>query len=63
MVDLCVEFLYLWVSMGRGAEGVSINNESFGVFSVVRYFVRDVLLCGALKDLPEQELTRAAGGR
>ena len=42
--DLCVEFLYLWVRKGRGAEGISFNNESLGGFSKVRYHVRDVTL-------------------
>ena len=27
VVDMCVEFLYLWVRRRRGAEGVSFNNE------------------------------------
>ena len=38
VTDLYVEFLYLWVSRGRGADGVMsrINNESFGGFSEVR---------------------------
>ena len=42
MLDSCVEFLYLWVRRGRGAEGVSFYKESFGGFSEVRYHVRDV---------------------
>ena len=50
-VDLCVEFLYMWVREGRGAEGVSFNNDSFGDFSEVRFHVRNVtlgnvVLCG-----------------
>ena len=44
MVDLCVEFLYIWVRKGRGVEAVFFNNESFGDFSEVRYHVRDVTL-------------------
>ena len=53
VVDLLVEFLYLWVRRGRGVEGVSFNNESFGDFSEVRYHVRDVtlgdvMLCGGV---------------
>ena len=44
MVNLCVEFLYLWVSRGRVVDGVSFNNEQFGGFSEVRYHVRDVTL-------------------
>ena len=51
MVDFCVQFLYLWVSWGRGAEGVSFNNESFAGFREVRYRVRDVVLCGGVEDL------------
>ena len=35
VVDLCVEFLYLWVKRGRETEGISFNNESFGGFSEV----------------------------
>ena len=42
MVDLCTEFLYVWVGGGRGVESVSFNHESFGDFSEVRYHVRDV---------------------
>ena len=58
-------FLYLWVRRGRGAEGVSFTNESFGGFSEVRYRVRDVtlgdmVLCGGVEDLVEKGLTRAA---
>ena len=58
----------MWVRRGRGAEGVSFNNESFGGFIDVRYNVRDVnlgdvVLCGGVKDFAEQGLTRAAGGR
>ena len=30
VMDLCVEFLYLWVSRGREADSVPFNNESFG---------------------------------
>ena len=41
-MDLCVEFLYLLISRGRGADGVSSNNESFGGFSKVSYHGRDV---------------------
>ena len=41
---ICVEFLYLWVRRGRGAEGVSFNIESSGGFSEVRYHVRNVTL-------------------
>ena len=59
---------------GRGADrdfsiiNVSINDESFGDFSEVRHHVRDitlrdVVLCGVVKDFAEQGLTRAAGGR
>ena len=58
----------MWVRRGRGAEGVSFNNESFGGFSKLRYHVRDVTLgdvklCGGVQELVEKELTRAAGGR
>ena len=44
VVDLWVEFFYVWVRGGSGAEGVSFNNESFGDSSEVRYHVRDVTL-------------------
>ena len=45
-------------------EGVSFNNESFGGFSEVRYYVRDVtlgdvVLCGGYQGFAEQKLTRA----
>ena len=68
MTDLCVEFLCLLVSRGRGANGVSFNNESFDGFSEIRYHVRDVtlgdvVLCRGVKDLAELELARVAGGR
>ena len=54
----------MWVKRGRGADD-SFKNESFGSFSEVRYHVRDVtlidvVLCGVVKDLEEQRLTRAA---
>ena len=67
VVDLCVEFLYLWDRMRRGEEDVSFNNESFGGFSVIRYHVRNVtsrnvVLCGGVQDLAEQGLTHAKGG-
>ena len=53
--------------MGQ-SEGVSLNNELFEGFCEVRYHVRDVslrdvVLCGGVKDFAEQGLTRAAGGR
>ena len=44
VVDLCVEFLYMWVRGGRRTENVYFNNELFGDFSDVRYHVRDVTL-------------------
>ena len=44
MVDLCVEFLYIKIRRGRGAESVSFNNESFGGFSEIKNHVRDVTL-------------------
>ena len=44
VVDLCVEFLYMWIRKGRGAEGISFNKESFGGFSEVKYHVRDATL-------------------
>ena len=34
----------MWVRVGRGAESVSFDEESFGDFSVVGYHVRDVNL-------------------
>ena len=57
VVDLCVEFLYLWVRRGRRAEGISFNKESFDGFREVRYHVRDVtlgdvMLCGGVQDIP-----------
>ena len=62
VVDFCVEFLYLWVRKEREAE----NDD--GDFSEVSYHVRDVtlrdvMLCGGVQDLAEQELIRAAEGR
>ena len=53
---------------GRGAEGVSFNNDLFGDFSNVRYRVRNVTLenevfCGGVYGFAEQEVTHAAGGR
>ena len=30
VVDMCVEFMYLWVRRGRGADGVSFNKDLFG---------------------------------
>ena len=43
-MDLCVEFLYMWVRRGREAEGVFFNNESFGGYNEVRYHNWDVTL-------------------
>ena len=69
VVDLCVEFLNLWVRRQRGADGLYFNNnEPFGGFSEARYHVTDVTLghvglCGGVQDLAKQELTRAAGRR
>ena len=34
----------MWVRGERGAENVSFDNESFGYFSEVGYYVRDVTL-------------------
>ena len=63
VTDLCVEFLYLLVSRGRGVDGVSFNNESFGSFSEVRYYARDVTLEDVvLFGGVELELAHAAGG-
>ena len=66
-MDLCVEFLYMWIKGGRGAESASFDNESFGGFSEVRYHVRDVTLgdvfWGGVEDFAEQGFTHAAGGR
>ena len=67
VVEICIESLYLWLRRGRGDEGVSFNNKSFGGFSEVRYHDRDVTLrdvmpCGYIEDLTEQGLTRVAGG-
>ena len=47
--------------MGRGADGVSFNNEPFGGFSEVSYHARDVVLCKGVKNHAEDELARAAG--
>ena len=66
---MCVEFFRVSVGQwGRGADGVSFNDESFDGFIEVRYHVRDVtlddvVLCGGVKDLSGLELARAAGGR
>ena len=53
MTDLCIEFLYLLVSRGRRADGVSFSNELFGGFTEVSDHVRDVTLrdvvfCGGI---------------
>ena len=46
LMDLCIEFLYMYVGhvrRRRGAEGVSFNNELFGGISEVRdVTLRDV---------------------
>ena len=44
VMDLCVEFLYVWVRGGKEAESVSFNNKSFGDFSEVRYHVKNMIL-------------------
>ena len=44
MVDLCVEFVYMWVRGEIEAESVSFDNPSFGDFREVGYHVRDVTL-------------------
>ena len=51
MADLCVQFVYMWVSAGRGAESVSFDDESFGdvgeVWSNVwDVALGDVMVCG-----------------
>ena len=43
-MDLCVEFVYMWVSGGRGAENVSFDEYSCSDFSEVGYHVRNVTL-------------------
>ena len=58
MLDLCIEFLCMWVRGGRGKESVSFKNESFGNIGEVRNHVRDVTLeevmfCGDVQDLAE----------
>ena len=42
VVDLCVEFAYMWVRGGRGAESVSSDKELLGDFSKVGYHFRDI---------------------
>ena len=42
MMDLYVEFVYVWVRGGRGAESVFFDNESFIDFTEDGYHVRDV---------------------
>ena len=44
MLDLSVEFVYMWVRGERGAWIGSFDNESFGDFSEVGRHVRDVTL-------------------
>ena len=44
VADLCVQFVYMWVSAGRGAESVSFDDESLVDFSEDWYHVRDVTL-------------------
>ena len=54
----------MWGSWGRGVDGVSFNNESFGGISKVRdVTLEDVVLCRGVTDFAKQELARAAGGR
>ena len=43
VADLYVEFLYMWVRRGRGAESVSFNDEPFDDFNEVGRHVRDVI--------------------
>ena len=49
-MDLCVEFLVMWVRGGRGAEGISFNNDKFGDFSGVMYHVREVTIWSQNRD-------------
>ena len=46
-----VEFVYKWVSGGRGSESVSFDDELFGDFREVRCHVRDMIFggCGVLR--------------
>ena len=44
VLDLFVEFLYLMVSRGGGADSVSLSNELFGGFTEISDHVRDVTL-------------------
>ena len=60
---MCVEFVCMWVSGGRGAESVS-----FGGFSEDGRHVRDATLghmvfYGGVQDFTELGLTRASGRR
>ena len=41
VADLCIEFMQMSVSGGRGAESVSFDDVSFGDFSEVRNHVTD----------------------
>ena len=36
--------MYMWIHGGRGADIVSVDDESFGDFSEVRNHVRDVTM-------------------
>ena len=56
MDDLCVEFLYMWVRRGTGADGVSFNNEKFGGFSEVRYHVGNVIFQGGMVRPSQQKV-------
>ena len=49
------------VSVGRGAESVLFDDESFGDFNEIRYHIRDmtlgdVVFCGGVQDTESQSV-------
>ena len=49
VVDLSVEFVYMWISKGSGLESITFSNESLGDVGVVRHHVGDVTLGDVLR--------------
>ena len=67
MVDLSVEFVYMWVSWVRGAVSIAFSNESLDHVGEVGRHVKDVTLGDVVfweevKGFTELGLSRAAGG-
>ena len=58
--------LMWWVCVSKREDELSVSLPIMNclvVFSEFRYHVTDVVLCGGVQDLAEQECTCAAGGR